>query len=97
LPVTLVLDPSALLNLVNTATVSGAEAVTSTLDPWECFLDLSDPDRELTPTSALLELVVGNTTFLVPSVLLGLALTALVLVLGNNVFTGNGRRTETEA
>ena len=94
---TLVLDPLALLNLVNTATVSGAKAVTSTLDPWECFLDLSDPDRELTPTSALLELVIGSTTFLVPSVLLGLALTALVLVLGNNVFTGNGRRTETEA
>ena len=73
------------------------QSVTSTLNLWECFLDLSDPDRELTPTSALLELVVGNTTFLVPSVLLGLALTALVLVLGNKVFTGNGRRTETEA
>jgi hypothetical protein len=31
------------------------QSVTSTLDPWECFLDLSDPDRELTPTSALLD------------------------------------------
>jgi len=38
------------------------QSVTSTLDPWECFLDLSDPDRELTRTSALLESVVGSTT-----------------------------------
>ena len=38
------------------------QSVTSTLDPWEWFLYLSDPDRELNPTSALLESVVGSTT-----------------------------------
>ena len=37
------------------------QSVTNTLDPWEFLLDLSGPDSDLTPASALLESVVGST------------------------------------
>ena len=37
------------------------QSVTNTLDPWEFLLDLSGPDSDLTPASALLEWVVGST------------------------------------
>ncbi len=44
------------------------QSVTSSLDPWECFLDLSGPDSDLTPTSALLESVVGSSNNLLSQV-----------------------------
>ena len=37
------------------------QSVTNTLDSWEFLLDLSGPDSDLTPASALLESVVGST------------------------------------
>ncbi len=95
---TIVLAPVTGGQISSKVGATSDQSVTSTLDPWEFFLDLSGPDSDLTPASALLESVVGSSNnLLVASGLLGLALTALALILGNNVFTGNGRRTETEA
>ena len=52
---TIVLAPVTGGQISSKVGATSDQSVTSTLDPWECFLDLSDPDRELTPTSALLD------------------------------------------
>jgi hypothetical protein len=90
---TIVLAPVTGGQISSKVGATSDQPVTSTLAPWEFFLDLSGPDSDLTPASALLESAVGSSNDLpVASVLLGLALTALALILGNNVFTGDGLR-----
>ena len=55
-------------DLANGESVTSDQSVTNTLDPWEFLLDLSGPDSDLTPTSALLESVVGSSNNLLSQV-----------------------------
>ena len=93
---TIVLAPVTGGQISSKVGATSDQSVTNTLNPWEFLVDLSGPDSDLTLASASLESVVWS-TILVVNGLLGPALTALALILGNNVFTGKGRRTETEA
>ena len=57
---TIVLAPVTGGQISSKVSATSYQSVTSTLDPWKCFLDLSGPDSDLTPSSALLESVVES-------------------------------------
>jgi len=52
---TIVLAPVTGGKISSKVGATSDQSVTSTLDPWEFFLDLSGPDSDLTPASALLD------------------------------------------
>ena len=58
---TIVLAPVTGGQISSKVGATSDQSVTNTLDPWEFLLDLSGPDSDLTPASALLESVVGST------------------------------------
>ena len=58
---TIVLAPVTGGQISSKVGATSDQSVTNTLDPWEFLLDLSGPDSDLTPASALLEWVVGST------------------------------------
>ncbi|MEE3166288.1 MAG: hypothetical protein VX654_02125, partial [Chloroflexota bacterium] len=58
---TIVLAPVTGGQISSKVGATSDQSVTNTLDPWEFLLDLSGPDSDLTPATALLESVVGST------------------------------------
>ena len=65
---TIVLAPVTGDQISSKVGATSDQSVTNTLDPWEFLLDLSGPDSDLTPTSALLESVVGSSNNLLSQV-----------------------------
>jgi hypothetical protein len=57
---TIVLAPVTGGQISSKVGATSDQSVTNTLDSWEFLLDLSGPDSDLTPASALLESVVGS-------------------------------------
>ena len=83
---TLVLAPKTAGQISTGVGVKSDQSPSTNLDPWEFFIDLSNPSGDIAPPSARLDQIgAKNSNMIVGVVLLGLSLLALASILGRNV------------
>ena len=92
---TLVLAPKTGGQISSGVGVKSDQSPSTNLDPWEFFIDLSNPSGDIGPPSARLDQIgAQNSNLIVGFVLLGLSLLAVASIFGRNILAA-GKQGET--
>ena len=92
---TLVLAPKTGGQISSGVGVKADQSPSTNLDPWEFFIDLSNPSGDIAPPSAWLDQIgAKNSNRIVGFVLLGLSLLAVASIFGRNILAA-GKQGET--